>query len=113
MKNTNTITITQINNYSKSTHYVYMCIILSIFLIFCFIISPLKQILVASVLGKLMILIILGYALYKNILSTKILAENVPLVEGPWNNIKTNIVASYVFSLFILFLLLSVIRKFF
>jgi hypothetical protein len=54
---------------------------------------------------------LLGFALYKNIAITLSFSKNVPLFDGGWSNIKTNILLSYVFSIFIIILVFSVIRQ--
>lgn len=102
-----------LNEYSKSTKIVCSCVAVSIMLILLFILSPLKDFLLVSFFGKTATIVVLAYALYTNITVTNVFATNIKLFEGDWNNIKTNIICSYIFSLFIVFLLYSVIKKFY
>jgi hypothetical protein len=99
--------------YSDGTKNVCMCTIISIFLILIFIISPLKNFVLASMFGKLIILTILSFSLYKNVSITFSFSKNVGMFEGEWNNVKTNVICSYLFSAFIFILIISVLRKLF
>jgi hypothetical protein len=99
--------------YSRDTKNVCICTIVSIFLILLFIISPLNKFILASMFGKIIILSILAYALYKNINVTFQFSKNVGFFSGSWNNTKTNILCSHVFSIFIFILILSVLRRMF
>lgn len=98
-------------NYSKETKNICLCTTISIVLIMLFVISPLNNFLIASLFGKIAILLILGYALYKNVVVTNQFAQNTSLFSGSWNNTKTNIVSSYIFSLFIAILFFTVLKK--
>jgi hypothetical protein len=62
-------------------------------------------------MGRLIIIAVLLYALYQNTVSTMNFSKftNTVFTNGPWTTIKTNIICSYVFSLFILFLILKII----
>ena len=103
-----------VSNYVKNSKNVCLFVTLSIFFIFIFIFSPLNNTTFAFV-GKISILILLGYAFYKNIYITNNFSKdsNIVFTQGSWNNQKTNIVCSYVFSLFILLLLFRVVKSFF
>ena len=103
----------ELNNYLKSTKNVCLCTVISIFLIILFIISPLKNLFITSTIGKFVTVIILGYSLYTNIVNTNIFLKNTNIFEGSWTSIKTNIFCSYIFSLFIFILLVTVFRKLF
>jgi len=100
-------------HYSNGTKNVSLCTIVSIFLILVFIISPLNQFIIASMFGKIIILTLLGFALYKNTSITYEFSKNNHLFSGAWNSKKTNILFSYVFSLFIFILILSVLNRLF
>ena len=62
----------QLNIYSNGTKNVCICTIISILLILLFIISPLNKFIIASMFGKIAILSILAFALYKNIIETTV-----------------------------------------
>jgi hypothetical protein len=100
-----------LNEYSKSTKNVCLCTTISIILILLFIITPLNNYYTTSIIGKLIICLILIYALYKNVKTTNDFSKKIFLIKGEWNNLKTNVVCSYIFSLFILLLLITVIKK--
>jgi len=103
-----------ISNYVKKSKSISLFVILSIFFIFIFMFSPLSNTTVAFI-GKLSILILLGYAFYKNCFITFHFSKdsNIVFTQGSWNNQKTNVVCSYVLSLFILLLLFRVVKSFF
>jgi len=103
-----------ISNYVKNSKNISLFVILSIFFIFIFMFSPLSNTTVAFI-GKLSILILLGYAFYKNCSITFHFSKdsNIVFTQGSWNNQKTNVVCSYVLSLFILLLLFRVVKSFF
>ena len=100
-------------NYSNGTKNVCICTIISIFLILLFIISPLNRFVIASIFGKVLILAILIFALYQNISVTFKFSKNIGLFSGNWNNTKTNILCSYVFSVFIIIFIFSVLNRLF
>jgi hypothetical protein len=110
---------TQIIEFLKSTKNTCMCLSISMFLILLFIMSPLDNFLMSSIFGKVMILTLLGYTLYYNLTKTnnfynKVKNDfNISLFSGKWDALKTNITCSYVFSAFLIILILSVIRKIF
>jgi len=103
-----------VSNYVKNSKNISLFVVLSIFFIFIFILSPLNNTRIAFV-GKLCILVFLGYAFYTNSYITFHFSKdsNILFTQGQWNNQKTNIVCSYVFSLFILLLLFRVVGSFF
>ncbi len=104
---------TMIIEYAKSTQNVCMCLSVTIFFIILFMMTPLNTFLLSSIFGKVIILTLLGYTLYYNLYNTNKFANtfNISLTSDSWNTIKTNIVCSYIFSLFLLVLLISLIRK--
>jgi len=101
--------------YAKATQNICMSLAIAIFLIILFMMTPLNTFLLSSIFGKTIILILLGYTIFYNIQQTNKFSKefNVSLISGNWNAIKTNIICSYIFTLFLIILLLSVIRKFF
>jgi hypothetical protein len=106
---------TPIIEYAKSSQYVCFYSIISMVLIFLFMISPMKKFIMTSFFGKLAILSLLGYTLYYNFhLTNKLYNQmHIVLMDGTWSSIKTNITCSYVFSFFLFVLFLSVLRYFF
>jgi hypothetical protein len=103
-----------ISNYVKSSKSISLFVILSIFFIFIFMFSPLSNTTIAFI-GRLSILILLGYAFYQNCYITFHFSKdsNIVFTQGSWNNQKTNVICSYVLSLFILLLLFRVVKSFF
>jgi hypothetical protein len=101
--------------YSKSTQNVCICLAISLFLIIIFIMTPLNTFFLSSIFGKVIILILLGYTIYYNTISTNKFTNdfNISLTSGDWDVLKTNILCSYVFSVFLIVLMLSVIRQIF
>lgn len=101
------------SNYSNNSKNVCMCTTVAIVLVLMFIVSPLNNFFIASFLGKLTAILILAFALYKNVTNTNELSQsmNTALLTGDWTKIKTNIVCSYIFSFLILLLFFSVIKK--
>lgn len=103
-----------INSYVKNTKNVSFYIILAIFFILLFIFGPLNRFFIMrSIIGRLVIIGVLSYGLYQNTKSTMTFSKltNTTFTHGPWTSIKTNIVYSYVFSFFILFLLIKVVTS--
>ncbi len=98
--------------FAKSTQNVCMCLAIATFMIIVFMMTPLNTFLISSIFGKVVITILLGYTFYYNVNQTNKFYKdfNISLTSGDWNAIKTNIVCSYIFSAFLLILLVSVIK---
>ena len=100
--------------FTKSTQNVCMCVGLSMLFIILFMISPLNSFMLSSIFGKVIILTLLGYTLYYNTIQTNKFSKNFNVniwdQNENWKPIKTNIICSYIFSLFVLVLIMSVIR---
>ena len=103
--------------FSKATQNVCMCLGISVIFIVLFIMSPLNTFLLSSIFGKVIILALLGYILYYNIQQTNKFVNNFDINifnnNSNWDPLKTNVLCSYIFSLFLLVLIISVIRKIF
>jgi TRAP-type uncharacterized transport system fused permease subunit len=86
---------------------------ISAFLIILFMMTPLNSFVLSSIIGKLIILLLLGYTIYYNITKTNKFANNfnVDMMSDSWDPVKTNIACSYVFSGFLLILMLTVLQK--
>ena len=106
---------TMIIEYAKSTQNVCLCLSVSIFLIILFILSPLNSFFLSSFFGKIIILILLGYTIYFNLTKTLKFSNdfNISFHSGNWNPVKTNIICSYIFTGFLLILVLTIFQQFF
>ena len=100
--------------FTDSTKKICTCSAVSIFLIILFIISPLSNFFMTSMLMKIIILIILAYTIYLNIIQTNYLrtATNVVNSEHIMSQLNTNILCSYIFTLFLGLMGIFVIRSF-
>jgi hypothetical protein len=100
--------------FTDSTKKICTCSAVSIFLIILFIISPLSNFFMTSILMKIIILIILAYTIYLNIIQTNYLrsATNVVYSENVISQLNTNILCSYIFTLFLGLMGIFVIRSF-
>lgn len=103
--------------FAKSTQNVCLSIGISILLIIIFMMSPLNTFLLSSIIAKIVILIVLGYTIYYNVIQTQQFANkfniSVYSSDNGWSIVNTNVLCSYIFSLFLVVLFLSVIRTFF
>lgn len=106
-----------INNKYDLTKTIFLYSFISIVLIIIFIITPLNNIFLLSPIMKIIIVIILGYTFYLNVKQIDILRKqsNQSNNNDPdfSSQINTNIITSYIFSLFIGLLIIFVIRKLF
>ena len=100
--------------FTDSTKKICTCSSISIFLIILFIISPLSNFYMTSMLMKIIILIILAYTIYLNIIQTNYLrsATNVVNSENVMSQLNTNILCSYIFTLFLGLMGIFVIKSF-
>ena len=100
--------------FTDSTKKICTCSAISIFLIILFIISPLSNFFITSTLMKIVVLIILAYTIYLNIIQTNYLkdATNVANTDIVLSQLNTNILCSYIFSLFLGLLGIFVVKSF-
>jgi hypothetical protein len=100
--------------FTDSTKRICTCSAVSIFLIILFIVSPLSNFFLTSMLMKVIILIILSYTIYLNIIQTNYLrnATNVVNSENVLSQLNTNIMCSYIFTLFLGLMGIFVIKSF-
>ena len=100
--------------FTDSTKKICTCSAVSIFLIILFIVSPLSNFFLTSMLMKVIILIILAYTIYLNIIQTNYLrsATNVVNSENVMSQLNTNILCSYIFTLFLGLMGIFVIKSF-
>jgi hypothetical protein len=104
-----------ISSSTDVTKKVCLCSFVSIVLIVLFIISPLSSFLMTSLFMKILILIILGYTIYLNNHQSNILSLSKNLSQTPeiQAQLSTNIICSYIFTLFLGILFIFVIKSFF
>ena len=100
--------------FTDSTKRICTCSTISIFLIILFIISPLSNFFMTSSLMKIVILIILAYTIYLNIMQTNYLrsATDIAKSEIIMSQLNTNIMCSYIFTLFLGLMGIFVIKSF-
>jgi hypothetical protein len=100
--------------FTDSTKKICTCSAISIALIIIFIISPLSNFFITSTIMKIIVLIILAYTIYLNIIQTNYLknAANVVKTENVLSQMNTNIMCSYIFTLFLGLLGIFVIKSF-
>lgn len=97
------------------TKNICLCCFLSIFLILLLVISPLSNFFKTSLFMKIIIIFILGYTFYLNIMQTnqmKLYYNNSKSQEIT-NQLNTNIICSYVFTFFIGLLIIFVTKSLF
>jgi hypothetical protein len=100
--------------FTDSTKKICTCSAISIFLIILFIISPLSNFFITSTLMKIVVLIILAYTIHLNIIQTNYLknATNVANTDIVLSQLNTNIICSYIFTLFLGLLGIFVVKSF-
>lgn len=100
--------------FTDSTKKICTCSAISIFLIILFIISPLSNFFITSTLMKIVVLIILAYTIHLNIIQTNYLkdATNIANTDIVLSQLNTNIICSYIFSLFLGLLGIFVVKSF-
>jgi hypothetical protein len=101
--------------FSKATQNVCLCLGLSVIFIVLFMVMPFHSFILSSI-GKFIIIVLLGYTLYYNTLQTNKFANNFNIYlwkdTRQWNPLKTNILSSYIFSAFLVVLIVSLFHKF-
>lgn len=104
-----------ISDYAKSSKHICICSTISMCLILIFIFSPMNRFIMTSNIGKGVVLILLSFTLLYNVQLTNIFSNKITpyLADTNSYSIKTNIACSYIFSFFLLILIISVIRSFF
>lgn len=104
-----------LTTFTDTTKRVCTCSAISIFLIVLFIISPLSNFFVTSLVMKLITLLILIYTIYLNNQQTNLLnnANNMTQSREVKSQLNINILCSYIFTLFIGLLIIFVIKSFF
>ena len=103
------------NQLTENTKKACSCSAISIFFIILFILTPLSQFILTSIIVKFVIICLLIYTIYLNYEQgnyMKILSQNSQSNEVQ-SQINMNIICNYVFSLFIGLIILFVLRTFF
>ena len=100
--------------FTDSTKKICTCSAVSIALIVLFIISPLSNFFLTSSLMKIIVLIILVYTIYLNMIQTNSLRSATGYVksENVMSQLNVNIMCSYVFTLFLGLLCIFVMKSF-
>ena len=95
------------------TKKVCLCTLVSILLIILFIVSPLSRFLKTSLFMKMITLLILSYSIYLSIHQSSVLKMMDQPNAGPQFNslVNTNIICSYIFTLFLALLFLFVFKN--
>jgi hypothetical protein len=101
--------------YAKTTQNVALCVSISTIMILVFMMTPLNSFVLSSLFGKLAIIILLAYTIYYNVTKTYYFSNhfNVDMMSNTWDPIKTNVAYSYIFSGFLLVLMITVLQQFF
>jgi len=101
--------------YAKTTQNVTILVGITIFLIILFVLSPINTFYYPAFCGKVIIMVLLGYTIFYNIVQTNRFTKdfNIDILLGEWNIVKTNIVYSYIFNIFLLILMITILNKFF
>jgi hypothetical protein len=108
-----------ISNYLNSTKNSSICISVAIVIIILFFMTPLSKFLLVSTTGKIIAVLILSYAFIINTTSAYDVSKKLDIslfsdsnfASNETSNIKTNIICSYIFSIFILLLILMIVKK--
>lgn len=104
-----------IMSYADTTQRTCMCTAAAIVLIIAFIMTPLNDFIMTSFLAKIVISILLSYSIFATVTQTTALKTQygVSFTSGDMDSVKMNVICSYAFSAFSLFLLFSVLSRLF
>jgi hypothetical protein len=107
--------IKNIKNGSDYTKQICYYTFFAIFLIIVFIISPINKFTLFSKIARVVILFILGYTIYLNNIQTNMLKGSKNAVKDPEfaTQLNSNIIASYVFTVFLAILFIFVAKSIF
>jgi hypothetical protein len=95
--------------YAKSTQNVCLCVAISSVLLIIIMVLPINKL-----IGKFIVIPFLIYTLYLNIEQTNKFSNSFSINIfniDIWSPVATNVLCSYLFSLFIVILIISVFRK--
>jgi hypothetical protein len=101
------------STYAINSKNVCIFTTIAMVIIIIFMISPLNYYFLTSTIAQIIAILILAFALYQNYQNANFLSSttNTTLYSGDWNSIKTNLISSYIFSFFMLILILSIIKN--
>ena len=103
-----------LNTFTNNTKNICICSTTSIVLIILFIISPLSNFFKTSFIMKIIVVIILVYAIYLNTKQANLLRSVISSNnEKAQSQLNMNIICGYIFTIFIVVLLIYVIKSFF
>lgn len=104
-----------IMEFGQSTKNVCMCVSMSILLIVFVMMTPISKFMLSSMIGRAIVLSILGYTLFYSVMQTNKFSThfNISLLGGEWDHMKTNVVCSWTLNVFIFMLFFSVLKTFF
>jgi hypothetical protein len=100
---------------TKKTKIICICSFIAMFIIILFIVSPLSNFYIISKIMKMLAAIILGYAIYLNI-NQSFIIQNINTESKSkefLNQLNINILCSYIFTLFLIFLFLYTLKSVF
>jgi len=106
---------TQISGYNDHTKTICLCSFGSIMIVILFILSPLSNFFKTSLFMKVIALIILAYTIYLILIQTNNL-KGIINTDKPQHitaQINTNIICSYIFTIFLVILFISITKSFF
>lgn len=103
-----------IMEFGQSTKNVCMCVSLSILLIVFIMLTPISKFMMSSMMGRVIVLGILGYTLFYSVMQTHKFSShfNISFLGGEWDHMKTNVVCSWTLNIFIFMLFVSVLNTF-
>ena len=108
---------TNINDIKNTTDYtkqICYCTFFSIILVIIFAVTPLKQITILAALAKLIVLVILGYAIYLNYKQTNMLRGSYKENDEEFSKqLSTNVTTCYVFTFFLAILFIFTLKNLF
>ncbi len=108
--------VNNINNLiTDKTKKICLCSVLSMTLIILFILSPLSNLFVTSILMKLIAILILAYTIYLNT-NQSFTLQNIDKdnkTKEYLSQLNINIICSYIFTIFLTLLLFYTLKSFF
>ena len=99
--------------FTDSTKKLCLCSAISITIVILFVISPLSYFTKSSMFMKMLAFILLSYTIYLNYQQIKILrdAAQIAKTEQIQNQLNMNILCSYVFTLFLVLLIVFIAKS--
>ena len=103
------------SKYADDSKEVSNFMTIALIVLFIYLSNPFRNHRSLSTLFLIFAFVILGFALWKNLHITYKFSKssNISYFDGSWSNIKNNMICSYVFSLFIFILIITIIKNIF